>query len=159
MSVVFVTRNKWLARVLRISTIIFFFRYFHSSSNNATIYDRPKLLRTDIDMEDFLEDLTSADLSTRAMTVRPSTEWRLYALTNLTIYFTKMRDVGRVGAGDLLPTRIVRSKSVLGMVKDRKTGRPYEDNLCLFRCLAVKLWCRCSRGKCLCARAFPTTES
>ena len=54
----------------------------------------------DSDLDDVLDELNSMDLAQKVTSLRPNTEWKLHALTNLTFYFTKLKGVGRVGAGD-----------------------------------------------------------
>lgn len=34
------------------------YSYFHLSSNNATLFERPQLVENDADLDDFLDDLT-----------------------------------------------------------------------------------------------------
>ena len=41
-----------------------------------------------------------------------------------------------------LPVYITNNEAMVGLVKDCHTGNVYEDNLCLFRCLAL------SQGEC-----------
>ena len=133
------------------------FRYFHSSSNNATLLERPKFVSRDSDLDDVLDELTSMDLAQKATSLRPNMEWKLHALTNLTFYFTKLKGVGRVGAGDIvLPNRIRVSRSVTALDRNRTTGRPYEDNLCFFRRLALLERCRCGEGKRLVVKLYDT---
>ena len=127
------------------------FRYFHSSSNNATLLERSKFVSRESDLDDVLDELTSMDLAQKATSLRPNTEWKLHALTNLTFYFTKLKGVGRVGAGDIvLPNRIRGSRSIVCLTRNKHTGRPYDDNLCFFRCLALLERCRCGEGRCGC---------
>ena len=56
-----------------------------------------------------------------------------------------------MGACDIvLPNRIRVSRSIVCLTKNKSTGRPYHDNLCFFRCLALLERCRCGEGRCAC---------
>lgn len=129
------------------------YRYFHSSSNNAKLLDYPRLVESLSNVDAFLDDITSMDLAERSVMVRPNTEWKLHALTNMTFYFSKMTGVGKIGDGDVkLPAYIKNRKSIIGLVTDVKTGKSYSDNLCVFRCLSILMSCGCPKDKCCCTR-------
>ena len=103
------------------------------------------------DLDVVLDELTSMDLPQKATSLRPSMEWKLHTLTNLTVYFTKLRGMGRVGgSGVRLPNRIRVCKCIIGLDVKKHTGRPFEDNLCFFRCLALLERCKCGEGRCSC---------
>lgn len=130
------------------------YRYFHSSSNNATLFERPRLVKSEADLDGFLDDLTLKDLSLRSTLMHPNSEWRLHALANLTFYFTKLKGIGRVGNGGArLPRHVGNSKAVIDLMSDFKTGVPYDGNMCAFRCLALVQNCRCRENQCSCKRA------
>ena len=59
-------------------------------------------------------------------------------VTNVTFFVNKIVDhpIGCVGI--VLPPHIKRNKAIIGLETDGN-GRPYIDNLCLFRCLALHL--------------------
>ena len=133
------------------------YRYFHSSVNNGTLFDKPKILSTGSEAEEFIEDVNSLDLEERAFRARPNTEWRLFAMTNMTFYFYKMIGISRAGSPDQLPSYIKRNRHLLSLVSDAKNGKQYNDKLCFFRCLAVLRDCRCDEGKCRCSRSKSRT--
>jgi hypothetical protein len=130
-------------------------RYFHSCSNNFTLFEQPWLLESEKDLDAFLEAIASKDFAEESVRRRPDTEWKLYAVTNLTVYFYKLLEMSRIGRGDGEerndpPNHIQKNRSVLGLFKNPKTGKPYQDNLCFFRCLAVARNCLCREGCCSC---------
>lgn len=130
------------------------YRYFHSSSNNASIFDPPSLVRTEGEVHGFIDRVESTDLEETCIRRRPNTEWRLHAVTNITFYMYKMLGVGQLGcASPNLPEKLKRLRSVLTLVSNPKTGVAYEDNLCFFRCLAIHSDCRCAADKCVCIKA------
>lgn len=46
--------------------------------------------------------------------------------------------INRVIGGGNLPSYISQNKNIISLGV-KQSGRPYRDNLCLFRCLALKL--------------------
>ena len=130
------------------------FRYFHSSSNSGTLFDQPQTVSSTQQLELFSEKVSSLDIEETAFRQRPNTQWRLFALTNMTFYVYKMPGVGRVGAGEgrKCPKIIQKNQNIIGLYSCNKTGRAYTDNLCFFRCLALMLNCRCKLERCTCKR-------
>ena len=114
------------------------YRYFHSSSNNATLFERPMSVSTSTDMEEVVSQLSAKDVQASTLRSRPNTNWRLHALTNMTFYLYKMPGVGRVGDGRKnYPKQLKDNPHVIGLYTNPKTGKMYEDQLCMFRCLAL----------------------
>ena len=98
--------------------------------------------------------VSSLDIEETAFRQRPNTQWRLFALTNMTFYVYKMPGVGRVGDGEgrKCPKNIQKNQHIIGLYSCDKTDRAYTDNLCFFRCLALMLNCQCKLEKCTCKR-------
>jgi hypothetical protein len=64
-----------------------------------------------------------------------------------------MEGMTRVGCPDLdAPDYLTKNRGLLSLLTDPRTGRPYDDNLCFFRCLAIALSCRCPGERCACRR-------
>ena len=126
------------------------YRYFHSSPNNGCLFEHPSSLSTTSDVEVFLEKVKATDLQERAFRARPNTEWRLFALTNITFYLYKMIGISRAGASTKLPNYIKRNRNVVSLLSCTKTGKAFDDNLCFFRCLALMLACSCIKNRCKC---------
>jgi hypothetical protein len=129
------------------------FRYFHSSSNNWTLYQSPVTISSESDLESFMEDVTAKDLASESIRRRPDTNWKLYAVSNMTFYFYKLLDMSRVGHVTekiRLPKHILSNRSVFTLHVNPKSGKPYNDKLCFFRCLAVLTNCVCAKKKCAC---------
>ena len=124
-------------------------RYFHSSSNNSVVLDKPRAVATTQHLADFYSDVSDVDIRERAVQRRPNTEWRLKHVTNITFYLFKLLDMGKIGkAPSQLPAYIVKNKSILSM--NKRGGVVYNDNLCFFRCLAMVLDCTCKQSACKC---------
>jgi hypothetical protein len=76
------------------------FRY-HSSQNNARFFDVPHLIRTEEDLERFLEELSRHDILEYIRKQRPDTKWVVHLLTNVT-YLNKLIQ-HPIGARVVLP--------------------------------------------------------
>ena len=75
----------------------------------------------------------------------PSTSWKVRFVTNTTFYLDKLLGAGLIGDTRVgLPDYISNYRYVVGM--DKNNGRVFEDNLCFFRCLAMRLDCLCYLG-------------
>ena len=88
-------------------------------------------------MTAFFERIVRLDLGETYNLRRPTSGWVLAGLPNIQIRVMRMRDVP-IGAGVTLPPHIKRSKSIIGLTHNKKRGHVYNDNLCLFRCLALQ---------------------
>ena len=114
-------------------------RYYHSSNNCCGRYlEEPSLITNRDDFESFLERIREPDILQWAVAQRPNSDWECEHVTNATFFLNRIVDhpIGCVGI--VLPPHIKRNKSIIGLETDGN-GRPYIDNLCLFRCLALHL--------------------
>ena len=114
-------------------------RYYHSSNNCCGRYlEEPSLIGNRADFDQFLEQIKEPDLLNWAVSQRPNSDWICEMVTNVTFFVNKIVDhpIGCVGI--VLPPHIKRNKAIIGLETDGN-GRPYIDNLCLFRCLALHL--------------------
>ena len=109
-------------------------RYYHSSQNNARFFDVPHLIRTEEDLERFLEELSRHDILEYIRQQRPDTKWVVHLLTNVTFYLNKLIQ-HPIGARIVVPDFFLRNQGLACLVGGAQG--PYEDNLCFFQCLAV----------------------
>ena len=84
-----------------------------------------------------MNKLTGIDILTQARSVRPSTNWTLAFITN--VQYVVYKSNFPLGAADQLPDHIRPNRNIRTMFIDSKTGEPYSDNLCFFRCLKSHL--------------------
>ena len=133
-------------------------RYHHSSSNNGLVFDRPRLINSETSLQNFLTELSQVNMREVASFERPNTNWLVRAVTNLTVYSSKLLGMGKVGRvdGDM-PDYILRNRHLVSLNKCARTGKPYTDNLCFFRCLSLVVDCQCMAGKCACRRPSEKT--
>ena len=59
---------------------------------------------------------------------------------NVTWFVSQIRD-HPIGRGKYLPGYIVENRGITPLDRDIRTGKPYDDNLCFFRCLALHNGC------------------
>ena len=71
------------------------------------------------------------------MSQRLNSDWICESVTNVTFFVNKIvhHPIGCVGV--TLPTYVKNNKAIVGLVKDHHRNATYNDNLCLFRCLAL----------------------
>ncbi len=114
-------------------------RYFHSSSNNARFVDEPFAIGSREDSERMLEALNKEDVEEFGRCRWPETKWVLEMMTNNTIIVNKLRNFP-IGAPvrDLSPY-VANNQGLVKLVRSRRTGQRFTDNLCFFRCLVLHI--------------------
>ena len=70
---------------------------------------------------------------------RTNTKWKFYKLTNLTIFASSLKDVPMGHKDTVLLESLLRNCNVNCFTFERNTRQPYNDQLCLFRALALHL--------------------
>ena len=68
-----------------------------------------------------------------------NTKWRFYKLANLTVFAALLKDVPMGCKNAILPKPLLRNHTVNRLTYEENTRQPYNDNLCLFRALALHL--------------------
>ena len=114
------------------------FRYCHAHENN-TLLDRSKLVCTHDDMANLEDFLNKSDVIESCSRERLSTKWRIYKLTNLTACAVLLRDVSMGFKDAVLPEPLLKDCTINCLTFEEKTRQPCNDNLCLFRALALHL--------------------
>ena len=71
---------------------------------------------------------------------RPNSKWVLEQVTNVTFFITKLRG-HPIGRGTDLPDYLSKNNGLLPLDRNHNTGKPYNDNLCFFRALALHNGC------------------
>ena len=113
-------------------------RYFYAQENN-TIMGRSKLVCTQADMTNLKDRVQKMDIVDYCTQERDNTMWKFYKLTTLTI-FASLFKVAPMGCKDtILPELLLENHNVNYLTFERITRQPYNDNLCLFRQLALHL--------------------
>ena len=112
------------------------FRYFYAHENN-TMLEQSKLVSNKDDMAKLKEILKKTDVIESCTKERSNTKWRFFKLTNLTIFAALLRDIP-LGCKDAVPPEsLLKIHTVICLTFEKSTRKPYNDNLCLFRALAL----------------------
>ena len=115
-------------------------RYYHSSNNCCgRLLEEPSLITNRGDFDRFLERIRVPDILQWAIAQRPNSDWVCEHVTNATFFLNRIvqHPIGCVGV--TLPDYVKNNKAIVGLVKDHYRTRTYNDNICLFRCLALHL--------------------
>ena len=114
-------------------------KYYHSSNNCCgRLLEEPSLITNRGDFDRFLARIQESDTLQWAIAQRPNSDWVCEHVTNATFFLNKIIQHS-IGCVDVtLPDYVKNNKSVVGLVKDHRNAT-YNDNLCLFRCLALHL--------------------
>ena len=114
------------------------YRYFYSHKNK-TLFDKSVLLCTKADLTNIQNKVNKQDIIEVCTQERHSTKWRFKLITNVTIFAALLKNVPMGCPDSVIPEPLVRNNLANFLVPDQNTKQPYNDNLCLFRALAVHL--------------------
>ena len=114
------------------------FRYFYAHENN-TLLEQSKFVSNKDDMEKLKEIWKKTDVIESCTKARSNTKWRFFKLTNLTIFAALLRDIPMGCKDAVLPESLLRNRSLNCLTYEQNTKKPYKDNLCRFRALALNL--------------------
>ena len=114
------------------------FRYFYARENN-TLLKQSKFVSNKDDMAKLKEILKKTDVIESCTKEKSNTKWRFYKLTNLTIFAALLRDIPMGSKDAILPDSLLKNHTVKCLTFEKNTRKPYNDNLCLFRALALHL--------------------
>ena len=68
-----------------------------------------------------------------------NSKWRFFKLTNLTVFAASLKDVPMGCKNAVLPKPLLRNGTINCLTYEENTRQPYNDNLCLFRALALHM--------------------
>ena len=114
------------------------FSYYYALKNN-TLLDRSKLVCTMDDLARLKDILSKSDVIESSSPERMNTNWRLYKLTNLTVFATLLKDLPMGCNNAILPDFLLKNGTINWVKYEKNTRQPNNSNLCLFRSLALQL--------------------
>ena len=114
------------------------FRYFYAHENN-TLLEQSKFVSNKDDMVKLREFLKKTDVIESCTKERSNTKWRFFKLTNLTIFAALLRDIPMGCKDAVLPDSLLKNHTVNCLTYELNTQKPYKDNLCHFRSMALHL--------------------
>ncbi|KAJ8021642.1 Zinc finger protein MSN2 [Holothuria leucospilota] len=111
-------------------------RYYYAS-NNSKLFSEPFLITNISTLGHLTEVYLAQDLLEHARLQRPNSKWVVETITNVTYFVYKIPD-HPIGCNTIdLPDFVKNNKSIVTLQRNRQTGKCYQDNLCLFRCLTL----------------------
>ena len=114
------------------------FRYLYAHENN-TQWEQSKLVSNKDDMAKLKEILKKIDVIESCTKERSNTKWRFFKLTHVTIFAALLRDIPMGCKDAVLPESLLKKHTVICLTYEQNNKKPYKDNLCLFRALALHL--------------------
>ena len=108
-------------------------RYFAPYSND-NVFELPLLISCRSDIDKFMHRLSEIDILNYMLRQRPNTSWKPIMVCN--VVYTLFRTSFALGHSKTLPNYVKKRKSIISLDCDPSTGKPYDDDLCMFRCLA-----------------------
>ena len=111
------------------------YRYYYISTNHL-LFDRAFTVSTNQDMTTFSNKIVSLDIGNNYYLKRPNSGWIVASLPNVEVSVYRLKGVP-IGAGVELTEYVKKSRSIICFTRDEAHGHDYDDNLCLFRCLAL----------------------
>ena len=114
------------------------FRYFYAHENN-TLLDRPILMCTNDDLAKLKNFLNQTDVIESCSGERMNTKWKFYKVTSLTVFVAVFQDVPMGCKDAVSPKPLLKNCTINCLTFEENTRQPYNENLCLFRALALHL--------------------
>lgn len=115
-------------------------QYHHPSANNNRVFEAPFLIRNCEDLQRVCSLLENLDVFEWARHQQPNSKWIVMDITNARFYVTKLID-HPVCRSTRLPKYVLENPAIVSLDCSKKTGLPYEDKLCFFRCLVLHCGC------------------
>ena len=112
------------------------FRYFHACENNAALFDQPQPIHNENDFNTFVNDLSEKDHLEFARQERPNSKFTVEKIMNTSFYIYDMSDFPMGSSDTPLPAYFSKCRG-LHILRNDDKGRPYSDQKCFFRCLAL----------------------
>jgi hypothetical protein len=109
-------------------------RFFYATSNTSVL-DALMLVNNAKTFRHFIDVLEAIDILERTRRQHPNSKWVFCSLVQALVTVTRLNFP--IGHPSQLPPYVINNKSIIALAFDRHTGEPYNDYLCLFRCLAL----------------------
>ena len=106
--------------------------YYYASQNNQLLFSDPYFVGNLEDLNKFTRKIDELDLMNHI--TYPNSKFSFVRITNVSYFLTKMIKCP-IGAANNFPAYLKNNRGLNSLVSYR--GKPYEDQLCFFRCLAL----------------------
>ena len=108
---------------------------FYYGSHNSSLLDRPSVVSNQEGFDKFIQQLRDIDILEYIRNQRPNSKWVFHLITNMivTLHFLDFP----IGSRVHLPDYILKHRCIISLARDSHHNKPYDDNLCFFRALAL----------------------
>ena len=114
------------------------YRYFYPHENNLLL-DRAFLLSNRNDLLNIQNEIEKVDLIEACTQERQNSKWRFTVITNVTVFAALLTNIPMGCTDSPLPEPLLRNPEVNCLLSNGH-DEPYNDNLCLFRAIAIHLF-------------------
>ena len=121
------------------------YRYFYAHENK-TFMERSKLVCTQAHMTNLKDRMHKMDIVDICTREGAKTKWKLHKRTNSTVFASLLKTVPMGFKDTVLLEPLLENHNVNCLSFERQTLQPYNDNICLFRVLALHLHVKKIRG-------------
>ena len=108
--------------------------FYYASQNNQKVLESPYFVGNLLDLSNLARKLQSIDFKSHV--TFPNSRYVFRKATNVEFYVTHLHNTP-IGTSTSLPSYLKNNKGLISLVNSRKTGQPFNDNLCFFRCVAL----------------------
>ena len=102
--------------------------------------ERSKLVCRPDDNTNLTSLLQKMDIVEFCTRERANTKWKFYKQTNLTVFAALLKDVPMGCKDSVLLKPLLKKQKVNYLTFEKNTRKPYSDNLCFFRAVALHLF-------------------
>ena len=113
-------------------------RYSYAHEN-ITLMERSKLVCTQADMTNLKDRMQKMDIVESCKQERANTKWKIYKLTNFSIFASLLKNVSMGSKDTVLLEPFLKNHNVNCLLLERNTRQPCNDHLCLFKALVQHL--------------------
>ena len=114
------------------------YRYYYPHENNLLL-DRAFLLGNRNDLLNIQNEIEKLDLIETCTQERQNSKWRFTVITNATVFAALLTNTPMGCTDSPLPEPLLRNPEVNCLLSNGY-DEPYNDNLCLFRAIAIHLF-------------------
>ena len=114
------------------------YRYFYPHENNLLL-DRAFLLSNRNDLLNIQNEIEKLDLIESCTQERQNSKWRFTVITNVTGFAALLKNIPMGCTDSPLPEPLLRNSEVHFLLSNGH-DEPYNDDLCLFRAIAIHLF-------------------
>ena len=108
--------------------------FYYASQNNQKVLETPYFLGNLLDLSNLTRKIQTIDFKSHV--TYPNSRYVFRKATNVEFYVTHLNNTP-IGTSISLPSYLKNNKGLISLENSRKTGHPYNDNFCFFRCVAL----------------------